>query len=389
MTGTIVTRTMKDGTKRYNAVWRAEGKQKWRTFQRRKDAERFLMGAVKATHEGTYQDVTPTLMAAVFDRWLTHSLDVRVKQGLLKVSTAKIYKSMLTTHLRPAFGEIRSDRLRPAVLADWARERADEIAVGELAPKFYNNLLNLLHAVLTWARHPAQAYLAHDPLVGVRRLPRAHVERAFLEPGEIPRLLTAAGEDARDTTILALAVWSGLRRGELFGLRWEDIDFADGWIAVRRSIYQGAVTTPKTAHSIRNVDVPAGLLACLAIYRAYCPPRPGGFLFRNDDGRPLNPDNWTMRALRPMLRRAEDSGVRQIGLHGLRHTYASLLINQNEPLKYVAKQLGHASIQITADLYGHLFRESGTAAMQRLDARAGTSERPRGQVVSIATGTRG
>ena len=80
MTGTIVTRTMKDGTKRYNAVWRAEGKQKWRTFQRRKDAERFLMGAVKATHEGTYQDVTPTLMAGGV-RPLAHAFARRAGQA--------------------------------------------------------------------------------------------------------------------------------------------------------------------------------------------------------------------------------------------------------------------------------------------------------------------
>jgi integrase len=89
----------------------------------------------------------------------------------------------------------------------------------------------------------------------------------------------------------------------------------------------------------------------------------------------------------PILKRVE--GVRIRGLHGLRHTYASLLINQGEHIKYVSEQLGHASIQITADLYGHLFRETSTAAMERLDRRIGASERPRGQAVSIATGFRG
>jgi hypothetical protein len=189
MTGSIVTRTVTDGTKRYMAVWRADGKQKWKTFLRRKDAEKFLAAAVKATHDGNYQDVSPRPMREVFTLWESRSLNVRTKTGLIKPSTAKSYRSMLATHLVPAFGEIRSDRLRPAVLAEWAANRADDIDTGTLSPKFYNNLLNLLHVILAWARHPAQAYLTHDPLIGLHRLPRSRVERAYLEPYEIVALL--------------------------------------------------------------------------------------------------------------------------------------------------------------------------------------------------------
>jgi integrase len=154
-----------------------------------------------------------------------------------------------------------------------------------------------------------------------------------------------------------------------------------GWPDLRRrSIYQGAITTPKTAHSIRAVDVPASLLACLAIYRAYCPPLAGGFIFRTETGAPVDPDNWTKRVFAGILARAE--GVRAISLHGLRHTYASLLINQGEHIKYVSKQLGHASIQITADLYSHLFTETSTVAMARLDARFGAA--PKNKVVAMS-----
>lgn len=384
MVGTILTRTVSDGTKRYDADWRGhDGKQHRKTFTKRKAAERFLTATVKAVNDGVWCDITPQLMDAVFDRWETHSLEVRLKQGLMKPSTAKAYRSMLTTHLRPAFGAIRSDRLRAAVLAEWAHTKATAIADGELSPKFYNNLVNLLHVVLGWARMPAQSYLAHDPMVGVKRLPRTGVERAFLEPDQIVALLTAA-DDVRDSTVLALAVFSGLRRGEVFGLRWEDVDFTDGRIAVRRSIYQGAVTTPKTKQSIRGVDVPASLLATLAIYRAFCPGE--GFIFHTDDGTPLDPDNWHKRQLGPILAKAED--VPPIGgLHALRHTYASLLINQGESLPYTSRQMGHASIAITVDLYGHLFRETGTAAMRKLDARLGATTGAK--VVPIATGTHG
>jgi integrase len=229
-----------------------------------------------------------------------------------------------------------------------------------------NNLLNLLHAILAWARHPAQGYLVHDPLLGQRRLPRRRIERDFLEPHEIAVLL--AGATPPDDTILHLAIYTGLRRGELFALQWGDVDWGNGQeggrVWVRRSLYQGAITAPKTEHSIRVVDVMRRTLDALAAYREGSPPQGEGFIFHTAKGTPLDPDNWYKRHFLPVLERA---GLRKVVLHALRHTYASLLINQGESIKYVSRQLGHASIQITADLYGHLFRETGQAAMERLE----------------------
>jgi integrase len=366
MTGTIITRTV-NGEKRYDVRWRANGKQTSKTFTKKKAAERFLTTVIKSVHDGTYQEVKPMLVGPLLDRWIEHSLDVRVKQGLLKPSTAKSYRSMVKEHLRPAFAEFRSDRLTPAVVGEWVRRMADKIAEGDISPKFYNNLLNLLHAIVEWARHPAQSYLAHDPLAGQKRLPRPRVERDFLEPKDIEALLAAA--EPPDDTILRLAVYSGLRRGELFALQWGDVDWgagqAGGRLWVRRAIYQGAVSTPKTEHSVRVVDVPQRVLDDLGIYRAMFPPLEGAYVFRTATGSPVDPDNWTKRRLVDILEAAK---IRRIGLHTLRHTYASLLINQGESIKYVSRQLGHASIQITADLYGHLFRETSVEAMRRLNA---------------------
>lgn len=374
MQGSIVNRTLKDGSKRYYAVFRAAGKQKWKGFSRRKDAEKFLASNVKSVHDGAYQDVKPLLMKDVFERWRDYSVAVREKQGLLKPSTAKSYRSMLEGHLRPFFEEYRSDRLAPAVVSEWVRKLADEIAAGNLSAKFYNNLLNLFHSILVWARHPAQRYLAHDPLIGQKRLPGQRVERAFLEPEEIEKLLRAA--EPPDDTIIHLAVYTGVRRGELFSLQWGDVDWGNGtdggrlWI--RRSIYQGKITTPKTQHSFRVIDIPQRTLDELSMYKLGFPPLQGDFIFRTETGSPVDPDNWTKRNLLPTVARAE---IRRITLHALRHTYASLLINSGESIKYVSKQMGHASIQITADLYGHLFKETSLAAMRRLEKRIPSNSR--------------
>jgi integrase len=112
------------------------------------------------------------------------------------------------------------------------------------------------------------------------------------------------------------------------------------------------------------VDVTQRTLDELAVYREIFPLLGEGFIFRTAKGTLFDPDNWYKRRFWPLL---EAAGLRKVGLHALRHTYASLLINQGESIKYVSKQLGHASIQITADLYSHLFRETSLAAMQRLE----------------------
>ena len=97
MRGAIVTRTLADGkTKRYHCVYRdGSGKQRWKTYARRKDAEKFLSSTVTDIHDGSYTHTRPAPMGEVFDRWLSHSLEVRLKTGLLRLSTAKAYISML------------------------------------------------------------------------------------------------------------------------------------------------------------------------------------------------------------------------------------------------------------------------------------------------------
>lgn len=135
---------------------------------------------------------------------------------------------------------------------------------------------------------------------------------------------------------------------------------------MRRSLYQGAITRPKTKSSERTADVPGRIIEILKTYRETYAALEGGYVFRTEAGAPLDPNNWFKRSFVPLVKRA---GPRPIGLHALRHTYASLLINGGESIKYVSAQLGHASIQITADTYGHLFRETSVSAMNRLAMR--------------------
>ena len=363
----------KEKETRYDCSWWAGGKKRSKTFATKHAAARFLATVVTETHNGTYQQTRAVAMSVVFDEWEKH-LDVKQQQGRLKPSTRKAYRSMVRKHLRPAFEACRSDKLTVNVVQEWERRCAGALAAGTMSPKYYNNLLATLRVVLSWARGRGQRYLTHNPLDEIRPVPVERRERRFLEPGEITALLDAA--TAPHDILLYLVTYSGLRRGEVFALQWDDLDETTNRLQVRRSLFQGALTRPKTRHSERVVDLPEPIVARLLAYREKYPPLAGDYIFRTGTGAPLDPDNWYKRVFVPTAQRAglraserhEDEGP-SVGFHTLRHTYASLLINQGENIKYVSRQLGHASINITADLYGHLFRETSVSAMERLTQR--------------------
>jgi integrase len=370
MRGWIEARETRHG-KRYDAIFRTDGcKRRAKTFDTREKADAYLVRMVGEVHDGTYVDVRPVLMGDVFDRWLTHSLEIRLLEGSLKRSTARGYRSMIEQHLRPAFGRYRSDRFTLGVVEEWRAGLAQQIAQGAVARKTYSNLKTLLHVIVDWARHRERRYLASDPLSGLPRiaLPRTK-RRPHFEPDQVATILAAATPP--DDTIIKVAVFSGLRRGELFGVKWSDID-ADsqcgGRLHVRRTVNQGVIDTPKTEDSDRVVDIPQEVLDELEIYRLTHPPIGDGYIFRTRTGRPMDGDTWHHRRLVPLLKRL---GLykKGLGLHSLgRHTYVSLLIAQGEDVGYIADQVGHSTTRLTQDLYRHVFNKTRQDAMRKLGA---------------------
>ena len=363
---------------RYDCSWWAGGKKRSKTFSTKHAASRFLTSVVKETQEGTYQQTDRVSMSKVFNEWEEHLL-MRRQQGLLKFSSLKSYRSILHKHLHPAFGAYRSDRFTVDAVLAWERRCASTLGEKGQTVQSYNHRLAVLRSVVAWARGPGQRYLAHDPLVGIKTLPTPKREPKFLEPPELDALL-AAVTGVRDQTMFALLAYSGVRRGELFGLQWRDLDETSNRLHVQRAVYQGTVGRPKTKHSERWVDLPEPIVARLLVYKKEYPPIKKGFLFRSESGKDLNPDEWFIRVFQPTVQRAgldtpasteneEEEEEQTVGIHTLRHTYASLLAAQGENILYVKKQLGHASIAITANLYSHMFRETSVSAMERLSAR--------------------
>jgi integrase len=181
--------------------------------------------------------------------------------------------------------------------------------------------------------------------------------------------------------LLLTAIFAGLRASELRGLRWSDVDLAGGVLHVRQRIDRyGEAGPPKTDASERAVPIGPLLLRELKAWREECPESRHGLVFPNGKGNPENHANIVKRGLVPAViaagltlppdRRSPDAKPvpKYTGLHALRHFYASWLINRKAdgglelPMKTVQARMGHSTMAMTADIYGHLFPAQDHAA---------------------------
>jgi integrase len=179
----------------------------------------------------------------------------------------------------------------------------------------------------------------------------------ILAPNEISQLLDHASDPYR--TIFAIAIFAGLRSGELSGLQWRDIDLVNRRLHVRRQAQNGQLVPPKTDNAVRTVALLDPLPAILEEYRANQPSADPDRLLFIDKGKPLR----AHRLLYTLRRTAKRAGIEQhpdeppIRLHDLRHTCASIMIAARADVAFIARQLGHATPATTLQIYSHLFDE--------------------------------
>jgi integrase len=148
----------------------------------------------------------------------------------------------------------------------------------------------------------------------------------------------------------------GIREGELLGLQWQDLDFISRRITIARSIWRGKVQTPKTDASIRILGMPAPLMQILLEQRRQSSfTASDDFVFCQADGSPIDPDSLRTSGIYPALKRA---GIplqkRASGCHAFRHLVGSLIHKETGSLKLAQKQLGHANVSTTGDIYTHI-----------------------------------
>jgi integrase len=285
----------------------------------------------------------------------------------LKYSTQKTYDSILRIHLGP---------LMTAPIDHITRADLKELIYGKLkeglTPARVTRIKALISVILTHALE--DGLISANPASRLGRLIKGKDRKADVNPltrEEARSFLEVVGQHyPRYFPFFLCALRSGMRLGELMGLQWGDIDFRGGFIEVRRAFVMGEFTTPKNGKS-RRVDMSKQLAETLKAVRteqkreALAKGRElPELVFVNGVGRVLEHANLRTRVFWPALAKA---GLRRIRIHDLRHTFASLLIQNGESLAYVRDQLGHHSIQITVDTYGHLVPGANRQAVDRLD----------------------
>jgi integrase len=341
------------------SVWSArEGKRLFKTFATLAEAKAWRAEAQVALRRGTMRARSTGTLHEAAEAWLhgVKSGAIRNRSGhVYKPSAIRGYETALVSRVLPQLGGLRLSEIRRVDLQDFS----DGLCADGLDPSTVRNTLMPLRAI--FRRAVARGEVAVNPTSGLELPAMEGVRDRVASPAEAAELLAALPE--RDRALWATAMYAGLRRGELLALRWEDVDLAGGVIHVERSwdAKDGAVE-PKSRAGRRTVPIPAALREFLVEHKLRSG-RHVGLVFGTSYTQPFTPSNVRKRANAAWGR----AGVGPIGLHECRHTFASLMIAAGVNAKSLSTYMGHSSVTITLDRYGHLMPGNESEAAELLD----------------------
>lgn len=317
-------------------------------------------------------DTRRMTLAEFLDAWLNE------KRHNVSGTTWERYRDFVDRHIKPAIGHVPVRKLNTShvkeALAIW---RSTPLAGGKwkgvLSTRTISNCFSTLRTALFAAQR--EGLIIANPCALVERVPKGGKRVQGRSKDELLKLFEALrGTDLAEPT--ALAAYTGLRRGEMLGLKWSDIDFNQAMLHVNRSlIVVGPDTlhfkTPKTAKSRRHVPLTPQAVEILkrqrrivnerrlAIGSAY---QDDGLVFPTISGAPWNPRRLSSAFHRTVKR----VGLPKISFHGLRHSFATVLLAEGVDLKVISELLGHTSIAITGDLYADVLPSAARDAADRL-----------------------
>ena len=350
------------------------------TFATEREAQRELGRLIAEAETGAMAPKRAMAMATLLNDWLEHTVRPRVTD-----KTYSNYRSTVERHILPDLGPIQVQKMTTARVQTFhARLRGEGVGA---------RTQQLCHLHLTQALD----YAITIGIVGrnvARAIPRARWRAGQMKHwtlDEARRFLDVAATDSAFGPLWHLALGTGMRRGELLGVRWQDLRLDAGYLTVRQAVIvvrgRPQIKEPKTATSVRIIHLPHtvrdrltthreaqrerrdGRLASGASWRdgrlaSGTSWRDGDFVFATREGTPINPDNLDYDFAKLTTR----AGVPRIRIHDLRHTFATLALEQGIPVKVVSENLGHADISTTLRTYAHVIPAQRSELAARMDA---------------------
>jgi integrase len=340
-----------------------------------KEVEKKLNEARANADRGLVFDADNLKAGEWMDSWLFDCLKPRVAAGKMAHSTYVRSEGIVNNHLKPALGHRKLKDITRAEVRRLYNEKSKALSARSV---------DYIHATLQMLLSQAvrDDLIPRNVAVGERpRSSRNRQEAKVLSPAQVKALLMTA-RGTRNEALYVVAVHTGLRQGELLGLKWTDVDLDAGKLSVRRSLKVSEdglnFGPPKNKASRRSVPLNKTAVATLRAHRlrqnqerlrspAW---RDTNLVFPNRIGGPTDHNNLYYREYKPLLERAGLMGE-GFTFHTLRHTFATALFMRREHPKVVQSLLGHSSITQTMDTYSHLMDGIGGDAVDGLDEAFG------------------
>lgn len=339
----------------YFMVFRVDGRQVWkRAGDRKGDADRLKTEIERQLQIGEYRALPDITFSELSKKWAA------AHAGKVRPKTMKGYEIHLKRHIIPYFGRYKVKAISAELIEKFIAGLLESGLTPQTTVHYLRTLKIVLKQGVIWG------YIGRNPGEYVKPPRTSQKEIIFFSESELGILINAALPEHK--ALIATACLTGMRQGELLALSWDDIDFQNNRLYIRRAVSGGKLGETKSKYSMRVIDVPQSLMQLLKEHQlrqtVELGQNPHNVVFASQRGNLMERSNLCRCIFWPTLKRA---GLPKIRFHDLRHSFASMLIHRGENIKYIQRTLGHSNVQVTLNVYGHLLPEVGAESAARLE----------------------
>ncbi|UOY93157.1 site-specific integrase [Ectobacillus sp. JY-23] len=339
---------------------------KRRGFESKRDAMDEMTKLKAEMLENAFLDLTKMTYATYLEEWFQE------RKSRLQQSTFEIHSIFYRNVIKPKLGHLKLQQIAPIQIQKFVNDLVNDTSYSE-------HTIHLIFRIVSASLKKAKVLklIKENPSTGIT-LPKIRQQEIHVWSLEQVNFFISEAKKIKRLTRchigFLISIFTGMRQGEVLGLRWKDIDFDTQTIFVRQTLTQNAKVKAgaKNQASLRSIHIPNKLIDELRTYRKQLLQEKlllGQSYYDNDlvictrDGKPMIPRNFR----KEFYKVVEKVGLPKIRFHDLRHTHATILIQQNVNVKLISERLGHSDIQTTLNTYSHVLPDMQKSVSDKLD----------------------